>query len=91
MIPETLNGNSTGQKVAAIWREVLQSASLPDDVSFLELGGDSLAAMSCIARMRTFFGVEFTIEDFFLNDSTIADFSRMIDDAEPSVPGKDVA
>ena len=88
MIPETMNGSTTGQKVAEIWGAVLQLASLSDNVSFLDLGGDSLAAMSCIARLRTCFGVEFTIEDFFLIDSTIANFSRMIDEVEPPVPGR---
>lgn len=72
---------STEQKVKAIWQEALQTPTISNDVRFLDLGGDSLAAMLCISRMRELLNVEFTIEDFFMDDSTISDFAKMIDEA----------
>ncbi|HVR09570.1 MAG TPA: amino acid adenylation domain-containing protein, partial [Thermoanaerobaculia bacterium] len=44
--------------IAAIWREVLGIARVEPHDRFLDLGGDSLAAMRVVARLREAFGVE---------------------------------
>lgn len=75
------SGNSTEQRVRAIWEEVLEIPGISNDVQFLELGGDSLSAMLCISRMRKLLNVEFTIEDFFMESSTLSDFTKIIDEA----------
>jgi acyl carrier protein len=70
------------KSLIAIWQEVLPNTTdtMPTGSPFLDLGGDSLSAMICITRIRAAFVVEFEIVDFFLDDSTISDFSRRIYD-----------
>ena len=63
----------------SIWADVLQLNGFSVHDSFLDLGGDSLSAMLCITRIRSAFGVEFSIEDFFLDNATVSDFARTID------------
>jgi acyl carrier protein len=63
------------------WMEVLQLSEIDVHDQFLDLGGDSLAAILCISRMRSAFGVEFPIDAFFLDDATISNFARMIEPA----------
>lgn len=70
---------STEQKVKSIWQDILGVSSISKDVHFLDLNGDSLAAMACISSMRELLGVEFTVEEFFLEDATISGFSELID------------
>lgn len=65
------------EQLVAIWTEALQtSVGLHD--AFLDLGGDSLAAMQCIVRMRDAFAIEFTIDDFLAGDATVASFAGKI-------------
>lgn len=59
------------QKVKSIWAEVLGNETLTVGDHFLDLGGDSLDAMRCASTMRKEFGVELTLQDFFLDDATI--------------------
>lgn len=77
---ERQSGNSTEEKIKAIWQEVLEMSDIAPNVPFLDLGGDSLSAMLCMAKMRALLQVEFTIEDFFMEDSTVSGFSKVIDD-----------
>lgn len=65
--------------LVSIWKDALpESASITNDRSFLELGGDSLAAMVCINRVCARYLTELKLIDFFLDDSTIIDFARRI-------------
>lgn len=61
-----------------VWQESLRLESLGCNDSFLSIGGDSLAAMFCISRIRNHYGVEFSVEDFFLDDSTISQQANLI-------------
>ena len=74
------DGNTTEQNLKAIWQEVLEVPDISNEVRFMDLGGDSLSAMVCISRMRKLLNVEFTIEDFFLQNSTISGFTEMINE-----------
>ena len=69
----------TEQKIMAIWKDVLSVSTLSIHDHFVDLGGDSLAAMLCISRLRDAFGVEFGIDEFFWDHATIAEFSAAID------------
>jgi acyl carrier protein len=51
---------------------------------FLDLGGDSLDAMRCIARIRQEFNIELTLHDFFLDDATVLGISQLIKRADVS-------
>ncbi len=69
---------TTAEQLLRIWAEVLQTAVSPDQ-NFIDMGGDSLSAMSCIVRMRGAFSVEFTVEDFLMEDATVDTFAGRID------------
>lgn len=74
----TYDPNAIEQNVTTIWKEVLELPEISKEIHFNDLGGDSLAAMACIARMRKLWNIELTIEDFFLEDSTIVGFTKMV-------------
>ena len=68
------------RKLREDWMEILQLSEVGVNDHFLDIGGDSLSAMRCIARMRTNFDVEVTLESFFLEDeATIASFARIVE------------
>lgn len=58
-------------QVRRIWQEVLELDQTIDQQNFLDAGGDSLSAMLFISRLRMICGVEFTIEDLFMEDATV--------------------
>jgi acyl carrier protein len=75
-VGESLN---TEQQLIEMWQHVLELSTVNVNDEFLDLGGDSLTAMMCISKIRRQFGVELLIEDFFMENSTIANFARTID------------
>lgn len=48
-----------------LWKENLEIESIGREVDFFSLGGDSLKALEMIDQMRTLFGVEVSLQDFF--------------------------
>jgi acyl carrier protein len=78
--------SDTEQKLTEIWQDVLELSTVNVDQEFLDLGGDSLTAMMCISRTRKLFGVELSIEDFFMEHSTIAVFAQTIDENRAKTP-----
>ena len=74
--------------LSTIWMEVLEKPDIDRSVSFLDLGGDSLNAMSCISRIHKVFGVEFTLDEFFLDDATILQFALIIDQVQSLSAGQ---
>lgn len=70
----------TEKAVQAIWMEVLETSDIGVRDHFIDLGGNSMAAMLCIFRIKRLFGVQFGIEDFFLDQATIGDLSQLIDE-----------
>ena len=75
--------STTELKVAHVWMAVLD---LEDEFpsitrSFADLGGDSVAALLCISRLRNVFGpdLDVDISDFFQDESTIKNFARSIE------------
>lgn len=71
------------EKVLAIWQDVLNSTCKADD-DFLDAGGDSLAAMLCIARIHEELGVELEFEKFFIEPATARGLATLIVDAQNS-------
>lgn len=63
-----------------IWQEALpvSGEEISIDSPFVELGGDSISAMTCIGRIRAMYSMEFDILDFFMDESTISDFAKSI-------------
>jgi acyl carrier protein len=69
--------SAVAEELVKIWTEVLQVHVGFND-NFLDLGGESLAAMSCIVRLRDAFGVTFMMEDFLSEEATVANFAARI-------------
>jgi acyl carrier protein len=76
-----ITGRNVGTiaKVAAIWKDVLMNDACRENDDFLNCGGDSLAAMLCIARINQEFGVELELEDFFVEPATISHIASLIE------------
>lgn len=77
-------GTATERKLLAIWKDILSQTEIDVDDNFLDLGGDSLSAMLCVSRVRNAFGVELFLEEFFMDDATVAQLSRIIDEKTAS-------
>jgi acyl carrier protein len=67
-----------------IFEKVLEVARIDPEATFVDLGGDSLAAMLIISRVRSEFGVELSIEDFFLYETSIHDLAIRISELKES-------
>ena len=55
----------TEQRAAEIWCQILNVESLDPDANFFELGGDSLALSSCIAKLEAACGRRINPGEFF--------------------------
>ncbi len=64
--------SETDIKLTAIWCEILGLENLSVHADFFSLGGHSLLAMKVIARIRSEFGVDITVRDFFANPCVAA-------------------
>jgi phthiocerol/phenolphthiocerol synthesis type-I polyketide synthase E len=72
------SGSAMTDRLIKIWSEVLE-VPVGLHETFLDLGGDSLAAMGCIVRLRDAFGVELTVDDFLTEESTVAGFAAKLE------------
>jgi len=71
--------SATETALLEIWKDVLEIPVIGTNDEFLDLGGDSLAAMMCISRVRRTLDYELMVEDFFADHATIATFASAID------------
>jgi acyl carrier protein len=62
-----------------IWPAVLNLDRVGIHDDFLDLGGDSFAAMRCINQIKATFGVELPPDVFFAEPASIAAMAREID------------
>jgi len=70
--------NEIGNALESIWKSVLKVNTCDENTEFIQLGGDSLAAMLCISRISATIGVEIDIEEFFLEGATINGLTELI-------------
>ena len=73
------------RQLAAIWEELLPISPVGVHDDFLELGGDSLAAMALLSRLEADLGVEPSL-DWLLSESTISGLAQRILDERPQPP-----
>ncbi|MEV6174977.1 FkbM family methyltransferase [Streptomyces sp. NPDC051954] len=57
--------SATEQELAGLWAKLLKNEQLPHDVSFFELGGNSLLATRLSLRIKRAFGVELTLRQIY--------------------------
>jgi acyl carrier protein len=67
------------ERVAKVWIDVLKltTDNVDRNATFIEMGGDSIAAVLCMTRLRGEFGpdLDVDISDFFDTRSTIMNFA----------------
>jgi acyl carrier protein len=73
------SNSPTVKLLADIWAAVLNREDVGIYDDFFDIGGDSLSAMMCVHRVRTTFGVEIEIHEFFLEPATVARVAGVID------------
>jgi acyl carrier protein len=71
----------TQEKLAQIWREVLETEQMGIEDNFFELGGHSLMVMQVVARIRKVFGVEVPVISLF-EEPTIAGLAAEVEEAK---------
>ena len=65
--------DETQQKLALIWKDLLQLDNTPLEVSFFELGGDSLLAMQLMGRIQQEFpGVRIPLSQLMIQNTVVA-------------------
>jgi acyl transferase domain-containing protein len=72
--------NSTEQRIAKMWEELLGVRPVGIHDAFLRLGGNSLLAIRVAAELREAFQIEFPLEAL-LKSSTVAEVAVMVEDA----------
>ncbi|MFL6196329.1 MAG: non-ribosomal peptide synthase/polyketide synthase [Thermoanaerobaculia bacterium] len=77
-------------EIARAWREILGIGAFGVHANFFELGGHSLLATQAISRLRSLFGVEVFLRDFF-EQPTVAALARIVEErlqggAAPAFP-----
>jgi acyl carrier protein len=63
--------------VRPIWAEVFDMPTVQDHSTFVELGGQSLAAVRILTRVEEKFGITLEIDTLFGNPS-LAEFSKLV-------------
>jgi acyl carrier protein len=75
---QELTGDAIQEKVAAVWREILEAATVGVDESLIDLGGDSIAATMCAHRLQTEFGVRVPVSTLLDETTTVRSLSAHI-------------
>jgi acyl carrier protein len=70
--------STTRERVAAIWRELLELEAVAVDEDFFELGGHSMLAVQVLFRLAEETGVELELEEFF-ELGTVAEIADELD------------
>jgi acyl carrier protein len=79
-IGKSVAGSDTERIVLEIWMEVLQVSSIGIEDEFLSVG-DSLAALRCINRIISIFGVELPLDLFLLRSANVVQIAQEIEKA----------
>ena len=84
--------SSTESAIKEIWEYVLEYSDFDENSNYMEIGGNSLAAMIIINRIKYTLNVKVGIRDF-LDNPTIKMLSRLIDyrsEITPSEPSDEI-
>jgi acetoacetyl-CoA synthetase len=78
------SGDSTEERLRAIWQSVLERDHLDSDENFFDAGGSSLAAMRMFVRIREELGIDLPASSL-LRAPTIAALVALIDAPDPGM------
>lgn len=81
--------NPREQLIADVWCELLEKECVSIHDNFFEIGGQSLLATRCVTRVRSIFGVDFSVRSFFEAPS-IAGLATLIDKARGRDSGTEI-
>jgi acyl-CoA synthetase (AMP-forming)/AMP-acid ligase II len=70
---------TTEQKVAEVWRAVLELQRVGIYDNFVHLGGHSILATQCINRLRQMFGVDLPLSTLFSDTANVRELAETID------------
>jgi acyl carrier protein len=76
--------------ISGIWCNVLGIEGVGADDDFFALGGQSLAVMRVLSRVRDVCGVELPVRSFFANP-TVAELAAVVEDVLSTIAGGDSA
>ena len=62
-----------------MWSELLERLDIDIDETFLELGGDSIAATLCVNRILKLYGIPFSYSALLSDEMTIRALADSID------------
>jgi FkbH-like protein len=71
--------SETESRLAEIWRDLLETATVWRGDNFFDIGGHSLLAVLMIVRVKEAFGVELPVEDVYSPTMTLADLAQKIE------------
>ncbi|HKT02085.1 MAG TPA: amino acid adenylation domain-containing protein [Rugosimonospora sp.] len=75
------------ERVAAIWRDLLERPAIGVHDGFFSLGGHSLLATKLVFRIREAFGVDLPLHALFTGDPTVAGIAAMVSGQAPAGEG----
>ena len=79
----------TEKRMAKIWGEMFDTDEIGADSDFFSLGGDSVMAVQLMSRIAHEFKIEIPGLDFFNEELTIENLSKMIDENIINQAGND--
>ncbi|MEU9672593.1 MupA/Atu3671 family FMN-dependent luciferase-like monooxygenase [Streptomyces parvus] len=76
----------TATLLREIWESLLGVRGFPDDSNFFDLGGNSIAAIRLVNRVRDTLGVDYPMADFFAEATLRAMTGQLADGEVPGAP-----
>lgn len=72
-----MNSEAVVELVCEIWRQVLEVGEVGEDDDFVELGGDSIAAVQVVEHLKRRLGVQLA-PDTVLDSPTLREFTAVV-------------
>jgi acyl carrier protein len=69
----------TEARLAAIWRDLLETPYIARNANFFDAGGHSLLAVMLIVRVKEAFGIELPVEDVYSPSMTLEELALKIE------------
>ncbi|MBK3547921.1 condensation domain-containing protein, partial [Streptomyces sp. MBT60] len=83
-VPREAPAPDTATLLREIWESVLDARGFPADSNFFDLGGNSIAAIRLVNRVRDTLGVDYPLVDFFAEATLRAMTEQLASDLGPT-------